>query len=98
MVSDRKRRRAEELRNILIEISGVDPMKNSRKREYVASRTILARQLYTERFTLLEIAEIFSKDHTTIIYYLDKWRAFSMPGFEIEQEIWQKFKEKINRP
>lgn len=75
---------------------GVDPVKESRKREVVTARTFVAYRLLLEGFTEHAIGAVLGWDHSTINFY--RRRAVTMlnaPGYDTEREIWKLFNEKI---
>lgn len=82
---------------ILLEISGLDIFDGSRKRESVAARTIAAYQLYKEGLTQTAIGALMGKNHSTIVYYIDRMDIIlNLPGYKAERETWQEFKDKLD--
>ena len=90
------RKRAEQLGEILQEITGYDPFEKSRKRMAVLSRMIVAYQLRQEGVLLSDIGRIFDKDHSTIHFYQDRMKmAVNTPGYDVERKIWEAFRKRI---
>lgn len=90
------KKRAEEFRDALLEITGCDCLRNSRRREYVTVRMIACYQLRKEGVLLSDIGRIFNRDHSTIVYYEDRMEmVLSCPGYEAERQIYKLFKRKI---
>ena len=95
MVSERYKRRAQELRDIIITISGLDPMEDTRKRDVVTARMMLAVQLIREGCTLVQVAELLGRNHSSIVHYENRIQLISLPGWEAERELWEIFKARI---
>lgn len=95
MTSGKQRERFEYLCETIKRISGIDPLRDSRKRDNVTVRSMVAWQLIQEGFTTIAVGELFGKNHSTIIHYKDRFLGFFMPGWEAERELWEKFKQEI---
>lgn len=95
MIKDQYIWRAQQLCAIMRELSGIDPMENSRKRDVVTARMMVAMALLHEGCTTMQVAELFGRNHSAVIHYKDRWLGIFMPGWEAERELWEKFKKAI---
>lgn len=96
MISRRKKSRFERLRQVMIRLSGLDVMENTRRRDVTIARTIMANELYDEGMRDVEIAELMGKHRTTVLFYLGRGvDMLNTPGWEAERELWEKFKKEI---
>ena len=95
MISEAKKERAAYLCSVIKDLSGMDPLEDSRKRDVVSVRMMVAMQLYLEKFREKEIAELLHRDRVSIYHYEERWHALYMPGWEAERELWEKFKKAI---
>ncbi len=95
MISDALRARMEELCTIMQDVSGIDPMKESRKWDIVSARMMVAYQLLMEGISGVKVAELINKDHSTIVYYKNRMEAMWSPGWSAELELWNKFKNRL---
>ena len=95
MIREKYIQRAEELCAKMRELSGINPMENSRKRDIVTARMMVAIVLMQEGCTTMQVAELFGRNHSAIIHYKDRWLGLFMPGWEAERELWEKFKQSV---
>lgn len=76
------------------EVSGVDPMENSRRRDVVNARMMVAQALYDGGCIETEVARLLGMTHCTINYYRKKVKIFlECPGYDAERELWELFKK-----
>lgn len=94
VISSKLESRVSQLRDIILDIMGTDPLAQGRKRDLVTARTILACGLYAEGFTETDIGRALRKNHSTVNWYRKRGNQFSMPGWEAEMDLWEKFKQK----
>lgn len=97
MLSEKKKARFEFLCEVMKEVSGLDPLKDTRKHEIVSVRAMVAYQLMSEGYTCLAVAQLLGRNHSTVLKYKDRWLALFMPGWEAEREVWERFKEAIRK-
>lgn len=91
-----KRERADHLVDTMKELTGINPVEESRKRSVVSCRTMVANVLLLEGWTEHQIGAALGWDHSTINHYRKKFEAMmTTPGYDAEKEIWRKFKEAI---
>jgi len=95
MISEKQKARVEHLCRVMRDLSGIDPMNKSRKRDVVAARTIVAHTLITEGFSHTEIGELLGVDRSTVYYYEDRILGYRFGGYEPEWDLWNKFKKAI---
>lgn len=97
LIADAKRIEKEILCGKMLEISGFDPMERTRRRPVVVARVIVCYVLTSlRRFTEDEVAILFGIDHATVNHYKKRMEdIFSLPGYEAECELWEKFKAVI---
>jgi hypothetical protein len=95
MISEKQIERVEHLCRVMQDISGIDPMHKSRRREVVAARTIISHTLITEGFSHTEIGELIGMDRSTVYYYEDRILGYRFGGYEPEWDLWNKFKKAI---
>lgn len=80
--------------SIMESIVGGDIRSRSRKRAFVVGRSLVARQLRIDGWTLERIGIVLNRDHATVSHALDMARDYMIyPDFA---EIWSKFQIKIN--
>lgn len=81
-----KLRRAQELRQIVEEVCGLNIMDKNRSRDRVDARVIYAKILREYGYTYPDIGAIMSKDHTTIIHYCNIFEDVSdtVPDMKIK--------------
>jgi predicted AAA+ superfamily ATPase len=94
LIADSRRRIKEELCDKMLEISGFDPRELTRRRPVVMARVIVCYVLTSRhRFTEDEVAILFGIDHATVNHYKKRMEdIFLLPGYEAEDELWDKFK------
>lgn len=91
-IDDAKRERAERLCSAMESISGVDPIRASRRRLVVTSRMLVAARLLLDGWTEEQVGTFFGKDHSTVNNYRRMFElTMTTPGYEAEREIWEKF-------
>lgn len=93
MISTKQRQRAAYLCEVMKEISGVDPMANTRKREVVNARMMVAQALYDGGCIETDIATLLGKTHCSIHHYRKKMETIWLPGYDAERELWEQFKQ-----
>lgn len=97
LISTKAQIRAETLRNVMLEISGEDILEDSRKRSVVISRAMVSYELVLEGFAIKTIGKLIGRNHATVVYYRRLVEGYlSIPGYDLEKEIWEKFKERIS--
>ncbi len=95
MISKIMEKQAELYYAAIKEMSGVDPLWESRKREVVITRIMLAYILLQEGWTCTSVGEFLRKNHSTILYYRETMVDFlSSSGYRNEKELWERFKAK----
>jgi len=67
----------EELIRVVSKYYGVDCMEKNRKREYVDARMVAYKILKEWGYTVMRIAEMFGKNHSTIVFALKNFNTFS---------------------
>lgn len=96
LLSPRLLERANELRDIMLEVSGMDAFESRRDRESVTARMMIAYRLYDEGFMESDIGRVLNKNHATINHYREQMTfILGHPGWSAEREVWKKFKERI---
>ena len=95
MISEKYIVRAEELRMILIRLSGVDPMEKNRTRDVVTTRMMMSIVLMREGCPIKDVARLVGKNRSTVLHYKDNIQLLSFPGYEADLELWQKFNKEI---
>ena len=95
MISEAKKERAAYLCSVIKDLSGIDPMEDTRKRDVASVRMMVAVQLYFENYREKEIGELLNRNRLTVHYYRDRWLALFMPGWEAERDLWEQFKKAI---
>ena len=98
MTSAKQKARVEYLRQVMRDISGVDPLAKSRKREVVAARCIVSHTLITEGLSHTVIGELLGVDRSTIYFYEDRILGYNFGGYEAELDLWSQFKDRIAAP
>lgn len=96
MISEKQRQRVKFLCLKMEEISGLNPMQRTRKRDIVCARMIVAFALRLDGNTLMDIGELLGVDHSTAAFY--EWRMrmiLNTAGYNAERELWEKFKKEI---
>lgn len=73
---------------IVERIAGADPLKDTRKRENVEARVLLANALLTMGMTETEAGALIGRDHSTIHYYRECLK--DLPAL---QPKWKQLKE-----
>ena len=78
-------------------VSG-DKLANNRTFEQVVYRSIIANQLREEGYTFESIGKAMGRDHSTVVFYIDKMKTFaSLPiMFEKELQLLRMFNDEIN--
>ena len=82
---------------ILRDITGVDALEKTRKREVVWCRNIIALQMSTDGFIQEDIGSSLGKDRATIAHCIKMMiNALDNPKmYKDENSIWYKFKERL---
>lgn len=90
----RLRERAERLCAVMKEVSGHDPLDETRKRPVVMARMMVAGALLEEGYTENSVGGILGWDHSTIHHYRRRMgEILTAPGYDAERAVWNKFKE-----
>lgn len=77
-------------------LTGIDPLCNSRKREVVTARAMVAYALMQDGFTSTDIGAFLRKNHSTVLYYKSYVNnILTTPGFDDEKYLWEQFKQRI---
>lgn len=97
MISDAMRERAEVLCSIAREVTRFEPTGRGRSRGECAARMFVARQLYDEGLTEMQVGELIGRDHATINYYKRRFSLLNSSGWEPELEMWGKFHERVSQ-
>lgn len=95
MVQEKYKNRAQELCGIMKDMSGIDPMENTRRRDVVTARMMVAIVLLNEGCTTMDAAELLQKNHSSISLYKERIKLLDVPGYKAEKELWEKFKKVI---
>ena len=78
--------------NAVRALTGADPAERSRRWVVVYSRMMVAYRLLLEGWTQHRVANQLGVDHSTINHYRQRMAIIlSTPGYEGEQELWNKF-------
>lgn len=98
LIPPRLRERAERYCKLMLHVSGVDPMEESRRRPVVMARMMVANALLIDGYTLMAVGTILGIDHSSVSYYKDRMsEVLAAPGYEAERDTWKRFvKELIN--
>lgn len=72
-----KKQHVEELFRVVSTYYGVDCMEKNRRREYVDARMVAYKILREWGYTVMRIAEMFGKNHGTIVCALKNFNTFS---------------------
>jgi hypothetical protein len=72
-----KKQEVEELIRVVSTYYGVDCMEKNRRREYVDARMVAYKILREWGYTVMRIAEMFSKNHGTVVCALKNFHIFS---------------------
>lgn len=72
-----KKQHVEELFRVVSTYYGVDCMEKNRRREYVDARMVAYKILREWGYTVMRIAEMFGKNHGTIVSALKNFNTFS---------------------
>ena len=96
MIESAKIRRADYFRSVMIDLTGIDPMVRSRKRDSVVTRMIVANELYSEGCTEPQIGEMLGVRACTVHYYRDRMLNIKCPGWGAELELFELFKRVID--
>ena len=96
LIPQKYRDLAEKLRQVMLELTGVDACKQTRARAVVVPRAMVAWILVSEGCTTFQAGALLGKNHATISHYKDLMADFlSSPGYDAERELWTKFQERI---
>ena len=96
MIKNSHRELASRLVAVMQEITGIDPIERSRRRDIVAARMMIAYVLAEDGASEIAIGKLLGMHHTTIHYYItDRMKQLSLPGWEAENDLWNKFKKAI---
>lgn len=72
-----KKQHVEELFRVVSTYYGVDCMEKNRRREYIDARMVAYKILREWGYTVMRIAEMFDKNHGTIVCALKNFNTFS---------------------
>ncbi len=87
---------AERLCSVMLEVSGVDAMQETRRRPVVMARVMVANALLAEGYTEHAVGAVLGWDHATIHHYRNRMEAvLTTPGYEDERDLWKRFKRSI---
>lgn len=92
MISRKLQDRLAQLRRIMLDISHIDPLIKSRKRDVVTVRMMVAHTLYEEGATEPQIGRLLGITASTVHHYKDRFLALYVPGWEAERELYNRFK------
>ena len=83
--------------DIMYRLTGVDALENSRQREVVWARNMVAYQMVLDGFTQELIASCIGRDRCTIVHCVKSVEAMmnSPQQYWRENEIWNKFRDKL---
>ena len=95
MVSEKYTKRTQHLCAVMKELSGVDPLENSRLRDVVSARMMVSMVLIRDGCTTVQIAELLNMNHAAISHYKNRFKLLSVPGWDVERELWEKFNNAI---
>lgn len=69
-----------------------DPNKESRKRDVVTARMMVAGRLLREGYSEHQIGKVLGIDHSSVNHYRKRLaEILTTKGYEDEQEIWKQF-------
>ena len=86
---------AEHYISVMKEVSGIDVFEKTRKPGYVVARAIISHCLEAEGCPVSDAGRLLRVNHSTIIYYRDRFELIFAPGGEAEKELWEKFNASI---
>ena len=95
LISQKHRELAEHYVFVMKEIAGIDIYENTRKRAYVVARAIISHCLEAEGCPVSDAGRLLGVNHSTVIYYRDRFELIFAPGGEAEKELWEKFNASI---
>lgn len=96
LIPQRYKDMAENLRQVMLELTGMDVCNPSRERAFVVPRAMVARALASEGMSTIQVGALLGKNHATISHYKDLMADFlSSPGYDAERELWTKFQARI---
>jgi len=96
IIPDSLRRRARHLCDTMVDVCGLDPCEESRKRPVVTVRIFVCYVLLLEGWTENQIGITLGWDHSTINYYRKRMiDIMTLPTYRAERDIWNKFKKAI---
>ena len=89
--------RAETYKSYIEQILGRS-LNNSRKREDVAGRMIIAYQLRADGYSTNEIGKLVGRNHATILYLCKQMEVcIAYPtSYRSESDMWQEFQSMLN--
>lgn len=97
LTDPRLRERAQRLCAVMKEVSGHDPLDETRRRAVVMARMMVASALLAEGYTENAVGTVLGWDHSTIHHYRKRMKeVMTTPGYEAEKEILGKFKKCIS--
>ena len=82
---------------IMREVTGIDPLGGTRKREFVWARNLIAYQMYRDGFRQEDIGAAIGRDRCTVVHCVRSVEdMLDNPGlFRKEMGVWLKFKGKL---
>lgn len=95
MISERKKIRFGFLVETMWQISGIDPLEKSRRRDVVTARMLIAKAMIDEGMTHSEIGELLGCDHSTVAHHAKNFNNIFSSGWAAERELWERFKKEI---
>lgn len=89
--------RAETYRDYIEKILGRS-LNNSRSREDVAGRMIIAYQLRADGYSTMEIGRMVGRNHATILYLCKQMQScIAYPNsYRSEHDMWEEFQNMLN--
>lgn len=96
LIPPRLREQAERYCKLMLEVSGADPMEESRRRPVVMARMMVANALLIDGYSLTAVGTILGVDHSSVSHYKDRMSVvLGAPGYEAEREVWGRFVKEI---
>lgn len=87
---------AERLCSVMLEVSGVDAMQETRRRPVVMARVMVANALLAEGYTEHAVGAVLGWDHATIHHYRRRMKdMLTAPGYDAERHLWERFNGRI---
>lgn len=94
LTDPRLRERAQRLCAVMKEVSGHDPLDETRRRAVVMARMMVASALLAEGYTENAVGAVLGWDHSTIHHYRRRMKEMlTAPGYDAERNLWERFKQ-----